>query len=81
MDWSGYEMREEPEFILSQESDIFGYRLTDYLSGILALGLCVDSLQEVKVNEKIRPLLKESSYRLVLGRPQILIFRLKKVIG
>jgi SAM-dependent methyltransferase len=78
MDWDGYEMRDEPEFILSREADIHHHRFTDYIAAINDAGLELDTVVPVPVSERIEHLLTPESYRRVRGRNQVVIFRARK---
>ncbi len=78
MDWEGYELIEQPGFILSLESDIFHHRFCDYFSALQQAGLFLDRLVQVPVSNKIKDLLTPDSYEKVKGRYQILIIRAEK---
>jgi hypothetical protein len=78
MDWDGYEMRDEPEFILSREADIHHHSFTDYNAAINDAGLELDTVVPVPVSERIEHLLTPESYRRVRGRNQVVIFRARK---
>jgi ubiquinone/menaquinone biosynthesis C-methylase UbiE len=78
MDWSDYEGRKEPEFVLSQQSDIFHYRFSHYFAAIEKAGLSIDKIVQVPVSAKIKHLLTPASFRKVKGRYQIVVFHLRK---
>lgn len=78
MVWDGYEMREPPDFILSEEADIFHHTGGDYRTALAATGFDVLEWREIRVGESIRPYLTEASYEVVRGRPQILLVRAGK---
>lgn len=74
MDWSGYAMRDQPRFILSAEADIHHHRLIDYERAFAQAGLENLEIRPVCIDEQIRHLLTDESYRLVAGRPQVAVF-------
>lgn len=78
MNWEGYEMRDNPDFVLSQNSDIFHHKFADYFAGFDFAGFKIDKIVQVPVNEKIENLLTPESYKIVKGRYQIIIFKLIK---
>jgi len=81
MDWDGYEMRETPHFVLSQESDIFHHTLDDYSTATAASGLQRVAVKPVAVSAAIGHLLTAPSLARVAGRPQIAIFVTEKPGG
>ncbi len=76
MDWEGFEMKDNPDFILSQKSDIYHHKFADYFDGFEFSGFGID---KIAISEKIQPLLTPQSYEIVEGRNQIIIFKLKKI--
>ena len=78
MDWNGYELRDQPTFILSRESDIYPYRFADYCDTIAEASLQLEDIYHVPVSEKIAHLLTPESFRTVQGRHQVVIFRAMK---
>lgn len=78
LDWTGYEMRDNPEFVLPQHADIHHHRFADYFAAIDRAHLKIDCIKQLPISEKIRHLLTESSYEVVRGRYQIVVFRLLK---
>jgi len=82
MDFTDYEMRETPAFILSQEADIIHHSRSQYLATLVAAGFQDPSLIDVPVTEAIAPFLTPASFARVRGRPQVAIFRaFKPLIG
>ncbi len=53
MDWSGYQMRDTPSFILSERADIHHHRFADYLEAIEQAGLRLDEMRELAVDQRI----------------------------
>lgn len=78
MVWDGYEMREEPDFILSRESDIFHHASSVYRAALRATGFDLVEWRDIRVGESIRPYLTETSYEVVQGRPQVLLVSARK---
>lgn len=78
MHWDHYEMRDQPTFILSEESDIFPYRLEDYTHALRTSGYKSYELTEVPVSDRIAHLLTPASLALVQGRKQIAIFTCRR---
>lgn len=78
MVWDGYEMREEPDFILSRESDIFHHTSSAYRAALRATGFDLVEWRDIRVGTSIRPYLTESSYEVVQGRPQVLLVSARK---
>ena len=78
MSWEDYELSFVPSFVLSAESDIHHYRLSDYFEAIAAAGLKTAELREITVGERIRGYLTRESFEEVKGRKQIAVFRLVK---
>jgi ubiquinone/menaquinone biosynthesis C-methylase UbiE len=78
MMWDNYEMREHPGFVLNEHADIIHHRLDTYISAVETAGLRIERRIEIPISERIRALLTERSYPLVVGRKQILAVRAEK---
>ncbi len=81
MNWQGYEMRQNPEFVLPEHADIHHHRFADYFVAIDSASLAIERIQQVPVSEKIRHLLTEESFQIVEGRFQVVVFRLRKSVA
>ncbi len=73
MNWDGYELRTQPDFILSREADIHHYGWADYESALRSTGFVRIARRDVQISESIAHLLTPSAYSRVLGRPQVLV--------
>ena len=78
MVWDDYEMREHPGFLLNEHADIIHHRFDDYIAALENAGLKIARLVEIPISDRIRDLLTERSYPLVVGRKQILAVRAEK---
>jgi len=78
MDWGGFEMKDRPDFVLSENSDIFHHQFKDYFNAINQAGFKIDKIVQVPISTKIRRLLTTKSYKIVKGRYEVVIFRLMK---
>lgn len=78
MDWEGYEMKDNPDFILSEQSDIFHHRFADYFGAFDYAGFKIDKIVQVPISQKIKHLLTTKSYQKLKGRYEIIIFKLIK---
>jgi SAM-dependent methyltransferase len=80
MNWGGYERRDDASgrFKLREHADIYNHRFCDYFEAIQAAGLEVDRIVQLPVSGQIRHLLTPRSYRVVKGRYQVLVLRLRK---
>lgn len=74
MDFTDYEMRDTPAFILSQEADIIHHSRDDYFNALGGAGFEGRSLSDVRVSEKIAHLLTPDSFARVRGRQGLLSF-------
>lgn len=81
MDFTDYELRNTPKFILSQEADITHHTCDDYFHALAAAGFRDGTLHDVCVSETIADLLTPDSYARVKGRPQVAILRGDKPAG
>jgi len=75
MDWTGYEMRTQPDFILSLEADIYQHAMTDYVAALEDARFRSVTVEAVPVTERIAEFLTPESFELVRGRPQVAVFR------
>lgn len=75
MDYTDYEMRDTPAFILSQEADIIHHSRDDYFDAVAGAGFEDCSLFDVRVTEQISHLLTADSFARVRGRSQVAVFR------
>ena len=73
MDWTDYEMRANPAFILSAEADIHHHDWPTYERALHDGGFVELQRQVVQVSEAISHLLTPNSFDLVVGRSQILV--------
>jgi ubiquinone/menaquinone biosynthesis C-methylase UbiE len=78
MFWTDYEMREHPGFLLNEHADITHHHFEDYTGAIEDSGLRITQIVEIPISERIRALLTERSYPLVVGRKQILAIRAER---
>lgn len=78
MVWDDYEMREHPGFLLNEHADIIHHQFDDYVAALENAGFKIARLIEIPISERIRDLLTERSYRLVVGRKQILAVRAER---
>ena len=78
MDWDGFEMKDNPDFVLSENSDIFHHKFKDYFEAINQAGFKMDKIVQVPISHKIKHLLTTKSYKIVKGRYEVIIFRLIK---
>ncbi|KKQ27146.1 MAG: hypothetical protein US42_C0014G0043 [Candidatus Magasanikbacteria bacterium GW2011_GWC2_37_14] len=78
MNWDGFEMKDRPDFVLSENSDIFHHQFKDYFEAINKIGFKIDKIVQVPISTKIRHLLTAKSYKIVKGRYEVIIFRLMK---
>jgi hypothetical protein len=74
-------MRSAPHLILSSESDIYHHTQTDYERAFERAGFSHPSVDAIFVDESIRHLLMEESFRIVAGRPQIALITATKERG
>ncbi len=75
MDWTDYELSQERDFVLGEESDIFHHTKHHYLSALEAAGFELEEFRAVSVNEAIAHYLMPRSVERVRGRPQIAVVR------
>jgi SAM-dependent methyltransferase len=78
MNWEGYELRQKPEFILSEQTDIFNYTPGDYFVALDDAGFKIDKILQIPVSEKIQDLLTPQSYDKFKGCFQIMAVRMLK---
>lgn len=78
MDWVDFEMKDNPDFVLSENSDIFHHQFKDYFDAINQAGFKIDKIVQVPISPKIKHLLTAKSYKIVKGRYEVVIFRLIK---
>jgi SAM-dependent methyltransferase len=78
MVWTDYEMREHPGFLLNEHADIIHHRFDDYAAALDAARLNIARIVEIPISDRIRNLLTERSYTLVVGRKQVLAVRADK---
>ncbi|MFH1298422.1 MAG: class I SAM-dependent methyltransferase [Patescibacteria group bacterium] len=78
MDWEGFEMKDNPDFVLSEQSDIYHHRFANYFDAFDYAGFKIDKIVQVPISQKIKYLLTTKSYQKVKGRYEIIIFKLIK---
>lgn len=78
MDWEGFEMKDRPDFVLSERSDIFQHRFSDYFDAFEETGFKIEKVVQLPISEKIRHLLTPESYQEVKGRYEVIVFKLIK---
>lgn len=78
INFEGFEMRSRPDFNLAEESNIYHHKFTDYFDAFDYSGFQIDKIRQVPVNNSIKHLLTEKSYKILKGRYEIIIFRLSK---
>jgi SAM-dependent methyltransferase len=83
MNWIGYERRDDASgrFKLREHADVHCHRFCDYFEAIQAAGLDADRIVQLPVSGQIRHLLTPRSYRVVRGRYQVLVLRLRKPLA
>lgn len=78
INFEGFAMRFRPKFRLAQVSDIFHHKFADYFDAFEYSGFRIDKIKQVPVNNSIKHLLTDKSYKLLKGRYEVVIFRLIK---
>jgi len=78
MTWEGYELRRPPEFILSEQTDIFNHTPGDYFVAIDDAGFKIGKILQIPVSEKIQDLLTPQTYEKFKGQFQIMAVRIVK---
>ena len=78
INFEGFEMKYRPKFFLSEESNIFHHKFTDYFDAFEYSGFLIDKIKQVPVNKTIKHLLTDRSYNILKGRYEVIIFRLLK---
>ena len=79
MDWEGFEMKDNPDFSLDKQSDIFHHRFKDYFDAFDSSGFKIERIVQLPISQKIKHLLTPKSYSIVKGRYEIVIFKLIKL--
>lgn len=78
MDWEGFEKKDNPDFVLSEQSDIYHHKFTDYFDAFDYAKFKINKVVQVPISPKIKHLLTTKSYQKVKGRYEIIIYKLVK---
>lgn len=81
MDWQGYELRAQPEFILSAEADIHHHSWADYESALREAGFGEIKREDIRASKTIANLLTPGSLARVRHRPQVLLCTARRVVN
>lgn len=73
-----YRFRKQMTFNLAAESDIFHHRFFDYINAINNAWFTVKKIEQICLNEDVAHLIEEEDFQKMKGRPEIVVFNLKK---
>ena len=78
MDWTDFETKTKVTVDLRQESNIFHHKFKDYFDAFKYAGLTIADIIQVPIGNEIKSMLTNRSYRIVKGRYEVIVFKLKK---
>ena len=78
MDWTDFETKTKVTVNLTQESNIFHHKFKDYFDAFKYAGLTIADIIQVPIGNEIKSMLTNRSYRIVKGRYEVIVFKLKK---